>query len=213
MSLPENRKAVWEKLQPLEEERYQAAYRTTGNYAGFFSEQSRTDAKRIGEYIAESCSICLDVGAGILPRPAYMQQDTNFFGLDPFFGEYEREFPFVQAIGEDLPFLSETFECVTFMSTLDHQIEPLMSLKEAHRVLMPHGKLFLWVQLWRENQSRQYRHWRKAPVGTLFDRHHQHAFAKRDIEALMTDSQFQLIEDKNISMGRYKSRLIIGEKQ
>lgn len=205
------RKAVWRKLQAREEERYQEAYRATGNYSGYFTVQSRTDAKKIGEYIAQSCKTCLDVGAGILPRPVYMQRATSFFGLDPFFSPYAREFPFVQAIGESLPFSSGTFEGVSFMSTLDHQIDPLTSLKEAHRVLMPGGLLFLWIRQCKPNSGRYHR-WRRALPGGLFDRHHQHAFTEQDIRVLLTQASFSYVENKRIAFDRLRSNLIVGKK-
>jgi len=207
MSSFDTRLKVWKDLQEFEEHSYQKSYEERGDYYGYFSMDKRDDAKIAGEYITARCDNCLDIGSGILPRPVYMNSSVRFVGLDPFFGEYKREFPFAQAIGERLPFPSLFFKCVSFMSTLDHQIEPLVSLKEAHRVLMEDGLLFLWVALCPEN-SNSYRKWRSAPLGTKFNTHHQHAFVEQDIRELLAQSGFEWLECTRIS----RTYLITGQK-
>ena len=203
---------IWRDLQVAELDAYRESYRKRGDYFGFFSVDARTDAKRIGERIAKSCNNCLDVGAGILPRPVYMRPGVKFYGIDPFFGEYPRDFPFAQAIGEYLPFPDETFECVSFMSALDHQIEPVISLREAYRVLARDGLLFLWIHL-RIDNSRAYRKWRRAPPGTKFNTHHQYAFIKRDIEELFEQSGFTWVSHEYIrSPSTSVLSLIVGKK-
>jgi ubiquinone/menaquinone biosynthesis C-methylase UbiE len=136
-----------------------------------------------------------------------MKPNVRFFGLDPFLGEYKRKFPFAQAIGEYLPFPNSTFKCVSFMSSLDHQIEPLISLREARRVLVKNGLLFLWMKLHLENGG-TYCWWQKQPPGSVHARH-QHIFAERDIKELFEQSEFEWLECKEIS----RTRLIIGRKQ
>lgn len=179
---------MWGVLQSAEVLAYRAAYARQGDYRGFFSIAEYGDARAAGMEIAKTCPCCLDVGSGVLPKPVYMQ--TKFFGLDPFFGEGPRLFPFAQAIGEHLPFPDSAFPCVSFMSTLDHQINPLTSLREAARVLQPHGYLYLWLELRAETDAR-YHWWKTQPAGVLFDDHHQHAFIKRDIEVLLDAAGFQ----------------------
>jgi len=207
MSDFDTRLKVWKDLQEFEEHSYQESYEERGDYYGYFSMDRRNDARIAGEYITKQCDNCLDIGSGILPRPVYMNSSVRFTGLDPFFGEYKREFPFAQAIGEHLPFPSSFFKCVSFMSTLDHQIDPLVSLKEAHRVLVEGGLLFLWVALCPEN-SNSYRKWRNAPLGTKFNTHHQHAFVEQDIRKLLEQSGFEWLECTRIS----RTYLIIGQK-
>ena len=204
---------IWRDLQALELDAYRESYKKRGDYHGFFSIDKRKDAKKAGERIAKLCGNCLDIGSGILPRPAYMAANVTFFGLDPFFGEYKRDFPFVQAIGEYLPFPDKTFDCAAFMSTLDHQIEPIISLREAYRVLTRDGWLFLWIDLWKED-SRAYLKWRKAPPGTKFNAHHQYAFTGRDIKELFKQSGFVWVSQESIRSPRNKlaGTMIVGRK-
>ena len=208
MSDFDTRLKTWRDLQEFEERSYRESYEKRGDYYGYFSMKKRNDARIAGEHIATRCKNCLDIGAGILPRPVYMSDSVKFMGLDPFFGEHKREFPFAQAIGEHLPFPSASFECVSFMSALDHQIEPLVSLREAYRVLAKDGLLFLWVVLYSDN-SRDYRRWHNLPLGTKLGEHHQHAFIRRDIEELLTQSGFEWLACERI----LRTYLITGKKQ
>ncbi|MBU2051241.1 MAG: class I SAM-dependent methyltransferase [Gammaproteobacteria bacterium] len=207
MSDFDTRLKTWRDLQEFEERLYRESYEKRGDYYGYFSMDKRNDARTAGEYITAQCGNCLDIGSGILPRPAYMGNSMRFMGLDPFFGEHKREFPFVQAIGEYPPFQSASFECVSFMSALDHQIEPLVSLREAYRVLTKNGLLFLWVVLYSDN-SRDYRRWRNLPPGTKLGEHHQHAFIEQDIRELLAQSGFEWLECTRIS----RTYLITGQK-
>lgn len=183
-----NRADAWHALQAAEVISYRESFKRRGDYFGYFSIAGRTDAARAGAEIAKSCSLCLDIGCGVLPKPVYMQ--TKFVGIDPFWGEGPRRFPFAQAIGEHLPFPSESFPCVSFMSTLDHQIEPLVSLREAWRVLKLGGFIWLWLDL-RDDTDGRYWWWKQQPPGTLYNEHHQHAFIKADIAQLLSDAGFR----------------------
>jgi SAM-dependent methyltransferase len=203
--------STWRALQAAEITSYRESFKRRGDYFGFFSIPGLEHAERAGATIAKSCPLCLDIGCGVLPRPSYMQ--TKFMGLDPFFGEGPRQFPFTQAIGEHLPFLSASFPCVSFMSTIDHQIDPLVSLREAWRVLQLGGFIWLWLELRSETDGR-YWWWKQQPLGTLFDDHHQHAFIKADIEELFRLAGFRWL-GMDIYPGTYQwppTALVLGEK-
>ena len=183
------RRETWEVLQDRELQRYREAYACTGSYQGFFSIEGYDDPRGVGESIREACGLCLDVGCGVLPRPVYMREGVHFVGIDPFFGDGPRQFAFSQAVGEHLPFTSESFPCVSFMSTLDHQIEPSVSLREAYRVMEPNGRLYLWLEL-RPPYDGAYQRWRAAVPGTPFDANHQYAFTMSDVETLVLAAGF-----------------------
>ena len=104
----------------------------------------------IGEIIAQTGGgLFLDVGCGVLPSPGYMAtsgSDVNWIGVDPLLGDVARHFPFVQAVGEYLPFRAHTFDGVLYASTIYHQVDPRRSLERARRVIRPHGKLYLWYE-------------------------------------------------------------------
>lgn len=211
-TLRESLVSTWQKLQSAKVISYRRSFQQRGDYFGFFSIPGLEHAERAGATIAKVCQSCLDVGCGVLPRPSYMQ--TKFIGIDPFFGEGGRQFPFAQAIGEYLPFPSASFPCVSFMSTLDHQIDPLVSLREAWRVLQPQGLIWIWLAL-RSESDAQYQRWRAQPPGTLFDDHHQHAFVKTDIERLLRDVGFLWVGiDTYPGIGQWPSTaLVLGVKQ
>lgn len=112
---------------------------------GVFSVQRLEPAIEAGEIIASKCQgLCLDVGCGAWHSPSYMQGDIAFIGIDPYFGDRSRDFPFAQALGETLPFRSDTFNCITIMSVVGHFIEPTLALAEAYRVLKSRGLCFVW---------------------------------------------------------------------
>ena len=88
----------------------------------------------------------LDIGCGPQSIPAYWTspQDGELVGIDPLLGREEHSFPFVQGIGEYLPFRDEVFDQVLIASSLDHALRPRQVLQEARRVLKPTGHLVLW---------------------------------------------------------------------
>jgi SAM-dependent methyltransferase len=204
---------TWRELQAFEIDSYRESYKKRGDYYGYFSIDSRTDARKVGEIISQHCDICLDVGSGILPRPVYMNMNVKFTGVDPFFGEYPRTYPFAQAIGEHLPFKNNSFPCISFLSSLDHLIYPVWSLEEAYRVLKPGGLVFIWQTIWRED-SRAYKKWKNAPPGTRFNVHHQHAFTEWDINNLLSRNRFINIQHLHYRRRRkqHPIDLFIGEK-
>jgi SAM-dependent methyltransferase len=98
-------------------------------------------------------------------------------------------------------------------STLDHQIDPLVSLREAWRVLKPGGFIWLWLDL-REDTDGRYWWWKQQPPGTLYNEHHQHAFIKADIERLLSDAGFRWM-GMEIYPGTYQwpsTALVLGAK-
>jgi len=132
---------MWEQLQTVEHEAYEKSP------AGVFSVDDCEEAHEVGVFLRDNIEgRCLDVGCGLLPEPAYMKDQPNiqFYGIDPFKDEVDREFDFICGTGEDLPFDNETFECVLFASTIDHMIDPQLAINEAYRVLKSKGALVIW---------------------------------------------------------------------
>lgn len=202
---------TWRELQTRELQRYRESYDETGSYLGCFSVAERRDALDLKDHIADRCDNCLDVGSGILPRPVYMPEDVKFFGIDPFFGEHKREYGFAQAIGEYLPFPGNAFDCVSFMSTLDHQIFPLISLREAYRVMIDRGFIFIWGNFYADG-SKMYRVWKEKKVGATVDNNHQYAFTINDAKELLKKAKFSYVDCIFIRRGRFRTYLIIGQK-
>jgi len=87
----------------------------------------------------------LDVGCGPQIEPSYaVGAKGTFVGIDPLRGEKQREFTFVQGLGEYLPFADGSFDRVLFATSLDHVLSPVRSLSEARRVLSPNGTVNIW---------------------------------------------------------------------
>jgi SAM-dependent methyltransferase len=116
-----------------------------------------------------SCrGMVLDVGcddpqlsAGLLPP------GTTYVGLDPF---CERTRPFrLVGVAEYLPFLDGSVDSVIFNTSLDHIFDWHRALDEAHRVLVPGGRLFLATLVWTSRASLltdsvHFHHFREAEI-------------------------------------------------
>ena len=148
---------------------------------GVFTSQDNPLGRHVGEVIARSGGgLYLDVGCGALAQPLYMAASSGcveWIGVDPFLGDTERRFPFVQGLGEYLPFLREVFDGALYASTIYHQLDPRRSLRRVHGVLKPMGKLFVWYKASRF--GRKYLVWsglRTLGFARMYDEDYQWAF-------------------------------------
>jgi ubiquinone/menaquinone biosynthesis C-methylase UbiE len=134
-----------------------------------------------------------------------MGDKSVYYGIDPFYGEYKRKFPFAQAIGEYLPFPTNTFDAVLFMSSLDHAISPVRMLREAKRV---GGDIIIWTSL---RSNAEVDRWRKS--GRNFDKFHQWAFSAKSIKALLAKVNISIMSSRFFQGKPHKypeTHLIIG---
>ena len=70
----------------------------------------------------------LDVGCGTVSEPTYMEackDSVSWIGIDPVVGESNRSFPFVQGLGEYLPFRSGVFDGALLSLVLSNLLNPL----------------------------------------------------------------------------------------
>jgi|SRR6185436_2436152 len=88
----------------------------------------------------------LDVGCGIQEHPSYVDPRAidGFVGVDPLGGAGSRAYPFVQALGEFLPFANGSFDSCLFATSLDHLVLPKKGLAQAAEVLRDGGLLHIW---------------------------------------------------------------------
>jgi ubiquinone/menaquinone biosynthesis C-methylase UbiE len=101
--------------------------------------------KAFGSY-ADLKGNVLDVGCGPQSYPGYASanKEINLYGIDPLRGVKKRDFNFVVALGEYLPFKNSFFDRVIFGTSLDHLFNPTRSLREAFRVLKNDGVVVVW---------------------------------------------------------------------
>lgn len=86
--------------------------------------------------------IVLDVGCGPGTFRKHFDPDrVQYVGLDPIALPEADDFPFVQGVGEFLPFRDDLFTDVVVLAALDHFRDVQLFLDEARRVLAPGGRL------------------------------------------------------------------------
>jgi SAM-dependent methyltransferase len=143
-------------------------------------------------------ALFLDVGCGVLPLPSYMavsSDHVSWIGIDPFFGEVARQFPFAQALGEYLPFRPQVFDGVLYAGTIIYQIDPWRSLECTRDIIKPQGKLFIWYDP--ERVDSRYIAWktmRTLGFARRYTKNHQWAFTHRSLRTLLRSTGFALVE-------------------
>jgi len=166
---------------------------------GVFTGESNEIGRHVGEIIAGSgCKLCLDVGCGARPWPVYMaasSERVRWIGADPFFGDAARRFPFVQGMGEYLPFRPGVFDGALYASTIYHQLDPQRSLRRVRSVLKPMGKVFVWYTASR--LGRKYLIWRALRMlgsARMYSPEYQWAFTPRSLLRQLERAGF-VVED------------------
>ncbi|MEK6274724.1 MAG: methyltransferase domain-containing protein [Actinomycetota bacterium] len=131
---------LWEELQRNGEHMYVA------DPPSSLSVGAREDVALFAEF-ADLQGLVLDIGCGPQSEPSYaVGFGGTFVGIDPLRGAGPaRHFPFVQGIGEFLPFRSATFDRVLFGASLDHTLSPELALREARRVVSMEGAVVIWL--------------------------------------------------------------------
>lgn len=170
-----------------------------GGDEGVFTYDDNEMGRHVGEIIARSGGgRYLDVGCGARPWPVYMAASSEcvqWIGVDPFLGDTTRQFPFVQGMGEYLPFRREVFDGALYASTIYHQLDPPRSLRRVHSILKPMAKLFVWYTASR--LSRKYLIWRGLRTlgfARMYDENYQWVFTPRALHRQLERAGFA-VED------------------
>ena len=120
---------------------------------------------------------------------------VKWIGVDPFLGDAARRFPFVQGLGEYLPFLHQVADGALYASTIYHMLDPQRSLMRVHSVLKPTGKLFVWYTASRSR--RKYWIWRGLRAlgfARMYDEDYQWAFTPKSLRIELERAGFA-VED------------------
>ena len=149
-------------------------YLKTGAYKGSFSFDGPRGADVVGNLINKTIPSgkCLDVGCGIVPLPHYMKiaESVKFTGIDPYIGDKEREFRFIQCKAESLPFEDDSFDAVLFATSLDHIEFPAKAIAEAGRVLKLDGHIFVWTAVRKKPDDNHIQNFSDQNIRSLFSR-------------------------------------------
>jgi SAM-dependent methyltransferase len=167
---------------------------------GIFTSDDHAMGCHVGEIIARSGGgLYLDVGCGGGAGPAYMAASSEcveWIGVDPFLGDAVRRFPFVQGLGEYLPFLREVFDGALYAGTIYHLLDPRRSLRRVHSILKPRGRLFVWYTARR--LGRKYAIWRGLRMlgfARMYNADYQWAFTLKSLRTLLERAGFT-VEDE-----------------
>lgn len=135
---------------------------------------------RATQLLKDAQGMFLDVGCdnAYISR-GMLDSGVQYVGLEPSQGS-SPEFR-VSGLGEFLPFADESFDGVSFQTSLDHIFDFQLALAEAKRVLKPGGRLYLATLLWTDN----------AQLYT--DTVHFHHFRASGIEAALQDFDVDVV--------------------
>ena len=152
-------------------------------------------ADRFEKYLMEFArGRLLDVGCGPQPVPVYLADYPLELvaGCDPLPPTSEHPFEFCHAVGEDLPWPDGSFDTVSVGTSLDHAIHLEDTLKEISRVLVPGGRVILWVGF--VPGAKRYN---PAAPGEVADTYHLYHLDQGWFEELMAD-RFEFCDRLNV---------------
>jgi SAM-dependent methyltransferase len=86
----------------------------------------------------------LDIGCGKGELRFHLSPSVNYYGCDPIKSKHShRDFPFIVALGEALPFGDETFDCAMLYCVIESVFDIDLVLSETKRILKPNGLLYV----------------------------------------------------------------------
>lgn len=121
-------------------------------------------------------------------------KEIDFSGIDPMSLAVIRDFPFVRAMGDFLPFRECCFDGVMFSSSLDHCIVPLQALEEAYRVLRPGGVLLVWETIRPDDE--RFRNWAAEAVyfQSRYNPRHNWGFTRPSLDFAVRKAGFEVTD-------------------
>ena len=128
-------------------------------------EDSRKTIAIYDALLSNFCPIkgtALEIGCGNGVVRHFLNRNAEYWGIDPekdwilhpfhsfaqdIFPCLKEPFPYIQGVGEYLPFKDESFDNVIIAATLDHVNSPLQVFVESYRVLKDKGQMLLSVSI------------------------------------------------------------------
>lgn len=159
----------------------------------------RTKVDLLESKVGKCAGYVLDIGSNTAGECEYMtSRGYNFIATDinehalaiskKRCAHYHRKAPdYVACDGAKLPFLNESIECVVFNESLHHMPDPLLSIREAWRVLVPGGKILLF-------EPYAYDPWRRiSEIRDYFRGTIETSFSESQIRGFLNSAGFQSI--------------------
>jgi SAM-dependent methyltransferase len=166
-----------------------------GESSSLPSMESDPIADYIGEIIGgNGAGLCLDVGCGSSVWTPYMTASGNnmkWIGIDPTMNHLPRRYPFVQGLGEYLPFKSGVFDAVLFSLVLSNILDPLLSMHQAYRSLKPDRRVY--IRYYVTPIDARYLVWRTIRTLGLawqYNQFYQWVYTNRSLRALLNKAGF-----------------------
>jgi SAM-dependent methyltransferase len=163
------------------------------------SVESDPVAGYVGKMISRSGGgLFLDVGCGTVSEPTYMEackDSVSWIGIDPVVGDSNRSFPFVQGLGEYLPFRSGVFDGALLSLVLSNLLNPLQALHQTSRVLKTEGKVYIKYYVTR--MDTRYVIWKAMRVLGLtwqYNEFYQWVYTNRSVGVLLRKAGFAIEE-------------------
>jgi len=157
----------------------------------WYVERRRLFGRIIRSYFPEiKKARCADIGAS---TGANLTLFSELGVLDSVGLEYQYEaiqlakrkssFPILQGSGENLPFSNDSFDLVTCTDVLEHITNDDSTIREINRVLKPGGYVLITVPAFQSLWGHQ------DEVS-----HHLRRYTRRDIEKIVTQEGFEIME-------------------
>ncbi len=145
----------------------------------------------------------VDIGCGegiTLEKTHRLYPDRNVLGIDnlPENIDICKNHRCKAELGDvyDLPFSSESVDCVLFMEVIEHLKDPATAVKEIHRVLVPRGRLVLAFPNDRFFKIARilFLRWHEA----VYDPGHVRQWTPKDMRHFLSRQHFTLAFSRNI---------------
>lgn len=210
-NLEEFDRQIWKVWNALQENGLASYINDPARNLGVGKRQDYIDFGNFCEYKG----LVLDIGVGPQKIPTHIEHflsaDFDFIGIDPLVGEQPRQFKFVQALGEYLPFRGELFDQVLFVTSLDHFVDPKAALIEAKRVLKSSGEICVWLGEKDKNAPRpkESPEWYKKlqiPAGAE-DPFHYKRFSSTEFEGYLQQSKLKIKTKEEHKVDQWRKNL------
>jgi len=173
-------------------------------FGGIYLEKNKILLKEWSKYLdINKNTKILQIGCAALDIINYIPSGKKY-AIDPLADYFKEKFKidykptkFIRGVGEDLPFVDNSFDIVILANVLDHMKSPEKALFEIKRVLKPNGIFYLETHVSQSIFLIISKIWgflKENFTGKMFNIHHPYMFSLNDIKKMVLD-KFKIIEE------------------